>query len=245
MSKEHNKGKESEEEVILTLLNNTLENMKYLRESSNHVSPESFFPHLREVVDLIAKQPMALQVIKERQKKFYDIQSAVETSIFLDKKLKLPDSSDEEVVFIFGLLKYFTLVYNRYSIFDAIYPYREKTPEELEDEEKRIQQSIWETTQEEEEYDRLQKLRRKRMQEKNRKSSSTNFINEVLIPFIRMIERELMKAKLELETKRATGVHINIEGNVGDHTVIGNFENSKSTINSHNQSNSTDNPDES
>ncbi|MFC7441067.1 hypothetical protein [Laceyella putida] len=182
--------------------------MEYLRNSSPYIPPEGFYNYIRSIIKFVHKQPLVFELVRKRTVRFYDIKSAVEAGIIFDRKLATPDDDDEEIAFNFALFKYLRLAYRRFTIFEAIYPYRDK--DELLDEK----------------FIKNVKVK----EEVGRKSAVRNFINEVILPFLNLIMMELSNMKMELETQKSMGISIHIEGNVGDNAFIGDFSQNRGQI---------------
>ncbi|SMO44954.1 hypothetical protein [Melghirimyces algeriensis] len=104
------------------------------------------------------------------------------------------------LVFVYQLLKYLLkAAYRRFTIFNAIIGYHDKVT--LLD--KRIQGKIKE--------------------EMKQNSSAEKFTQQVILPFLGLIDMKLMNIKTNIENGQNTSFYIHIAGNVGEHANIGDF----------------------
>ncbi|EGK14644.1 hypothetical protein HMPREF9374_0188 [Desmospora sp. 8437] len=198
---------ENQTEWLLKKINSTLNELKYLKESSSYVSSSSFYNYIQRIIEYIDNDQIANKIVnhsdKEDDIKYYDVRSLVDSCSFFEYTFNLPEDDDDMMVFVYQLLKYLLKAYRRITIFYAIIGYRNKV--ELLDE--RIQGKIKE--------------------EVIKKSSAINFVQHVILPFLGLIEMKLMNTKMDIENGRKTNVFsIHIAGNVGENAKIGDFSKS-------------------
>ncbi|MDA8352964.1 MAG: hypothetical protein M0Z65_07195 [Firmicutes bacterium] len=195
-------------EWLLKKIINTLNEVKYLKENSDYISPSSFYNYIQSVIQYIEKDPLAKQIVEQTQEErnYYDVRSAVDSCSFFEYTITLPEDNDDLICFVYQLLKYMLFAYRRFTIFYAITGYRDKV--ELLDE----------------------RIKGKVKEEVIQKSSTKNFIQQTILPFLGLIEMKLMNAKTDIENgnTNTTNFYIHIAGNVGDHTNIGDFSQSSS-----------------
>lgn len=112
--------------LMLTAVNNTLNNIKFLKESAAYVGLEGFYRYVQSVIRFVERQPLAMEIVNSKRSRFYDVKSALDSGLFFDKMLNTPDEDDEHVAFVFEFLKYLLSRTKRFEIAEKIYNYRDK-----------------------------------------------------------------------------------------------------------------------
>lgn len=194
---------ENQTEWLLKKINSTLNELNYLKENSSYISTSSFYNYIQGIIDYIDNEPITKRIVdradEEGEIEYYDVRSCVDSCSFFEFTFNLPEDNEDMMVFVYQLLKYLLKAYRRFTIFYAIVGYRDKV--ELLDE--RIQGKIKE--------------------EVIQKSSTANFIQQVVLPFLGLIEMKLMNSKTNIENGKNASFLIHIAGNVGEHAKIGDF----------------------
>ncbi|MBS7529364.1 hypothetical protein IC619_002490 [Hazenella sp. IB182353] len=194
---------------MLDDISNTLHYVAHLKENSAYITPEGMYKYLKKIVLFVINEPLIVHLL-EQKPYLCDAQSAVESCVFYNMKCDINALEDEQkIIFVTLLLKYICSFYDRFDIFNAIYAYRD------------LDQFI---------DPRVLKNSRAKTQA-IQKSSTQNFINEMIVPYLCILELYLLQYKGDLENNQSS-FHIHIEGSVGGHILLGDFSNNQGNINS-------------
>ncbi|MBH8605526.1 hypothetical protein [Thermoactinomyces sp. CICC 10522] len=201
-------------ENLMNRVNSACNYIGYLKESSSYVTPEDLYNYIQRIVAFVNEDLLVMELLQSKQQMrgaLFDVQSMVETCVLFSYKFHFPYEDDDKVIFLFLLLKYIIAAYKRFTtIFDAIYAYCDK--DVLLDPR----------------YQKHSKVK----DEIIRKSSTRNFILEVILPFLSIVELYLLNLKMAIENKKPAGISINVHGSIGNNVLIGDFSNNQGDINS-------------